>query len=276
MNPYRTYSTSPLALVKSLWQHRDLIVQMTRRDVISLYKGSLMGLGWAFFNPMLMLAVYTFVFSVVFKARWGVSTAESKTEFAVILFIGLIVHSLFAEVLNRAPGLIPGNVNYVKKVIFPIEILPVISMGRALFHGLISLGILLIALIMLNGFIYWTATLIPLVILPLLLITLGVAWLFASLGVYLRDVGQFTGIVTTTMLFLAPVFYPVSILPEKYQLIIMANPLTFIIEQARQVLIFGQFPDWSGLIVYSLISLLVVWLGYWWFQKTRKGFADVI
>lgn len=261
---------------RSLWRHRELIVQMTKRDVIGRYKGSLVGLGWSFFNPILMLAVYTFVFSVVFEARWGVGGEEGKTKFAIVLFVGLIVHSLFAEVLNRAPTLILSNVNYVKKVIFPLEILPVVTMGGALFHAFVSLGVLLAVFALLNGFLYWTVLLIPLVLLPLVLLTLGLAWVFASLGVYLRDVGQTIGIVTSVMLFLAPVFYPVSALPEDYQAFLLANPLTLIIESARQVLIFGQLPNWGRLATYGGLSFMVAWIGYWWFQRTRKGFADVI
>jgi len=276
MNPHASQPTSLLSLVKSLLRHRELILQMTKREVAGRYKGSVMGLLWSFINPVLMLAVYTFVFSVVFRAKWGVSGEGNKTEFAIVLFVGLIVHALFAEVINRAPGLILSNVNYVKRVVFPIEILPVISMGAALFHSLVSLCVLLGAFVLLNGFLHWTALLIPLVFLPLIIMTLGFAWLLASLGVYLRDVGQTIGIITTIMLFLAPVFYPMSALPDKYQLFLLVNPLTFIIEQARQVLIFGQLPAWSGLAVYGATSLLVAWLGFWWFQKTRKGFADVI
>ena len=276
MNPHSKQPTSLLSLGKSLFQHRELILQMTKREVVGRYKGSAMGLLWSFINPVLMLVVYTFVFSVVFRAKWGVGDEESKTEFAVVLFVGLIVHALFAEVTNRAPGLILSNVNYVKKVIFPLEILPVVAMGAALFHGLVSLGVLLGAFALLNGFLHWTSLLIPLVLLPLVFVTLGFAWLLASLGVYLRDVGQTIGIVTTVMLFLAPVFYPMSALPEKYQVFLLVNPLTFIIEQARQVLIFGQFPDWNGLVVYAAASLIMAWVGYWWFQKTRKGFADVV
>lgn len=276
MNPHANQSTSLLSLSKSLLQHRELILQMVKREVVGRYKGSVMGMLWSFINPVLMLAVYTFVFSVVFRAKWGVGSEGSKTEFAVVLFAGLIVHALFAEVLNRAPSLILTNVNYVKKVVFPLEILPVVIMGAALFHGLVSLGVLLGAFALLNGFLHWTALLIPLVLLPLVFVTLGFAWLLASLGVYLRDVGQTIGIVTTVMLFLAPVFYPMSALPEKYHVYLLANPLTFIIEQARQVLIFGQFPNWSGLAVYGVTSFLVAWSGFWWFQKTRKGFADVI
>ncbi|MBK6618478.1 MAG: ABC transporter permease [Nitrosomonas sp.] len=275
-NPHAVRPTSLLALSKSLWHNRRLIEQMIRREVVGRYKGSVMGLTWSFFNPVLMLTVYTFVFSVVFKARWGIGDEESKTQFAVVLFVGMIVHGLFSEVLNRAPGLILSNVNYVKKVVFPLEILPAISMGAALFHSLVSLGVLLIAFVLFNGYLHWTAVFTPLVLLPLIILTLGLAWILASLGVFLRDVGQAIGIVTTVMLFLAPVFYPVTALPEAIQPWLMANPLTFIIEQARAVLIWGKLPDWTGLGIYTAIAIVVAWAGYAWFQKTRKGFADVL
>lgn len=276
INPHASQPTSLAALARSIWRNRQLIAQMTRREVAGRYKGSVMGLAWSFFNPVFMLAVYTFVFSVVFNARWGADGEESKTQFAVVLFVGMIVHALFAEVLNRAPGLILSNVNYVKKVVFPLEILPVVSMGAALFHSVVSLGVLLIAFVLFNGYLQWTAVLVPLVLLPLVILTLGLGWILASLGVYLRDVGQSIGIVTTVMLFLAPVFYPVTALPEELRPWLMANPLTFIIEQARAVLIWGHLPDWSGLAIYTLAATVIASAGYAWFQKTRKGFADVL
>lgn len=276
MNPHAAQPISLSALVRSLWHNRQLIAQMTQREVVGRYKGSVMGLTWSFFNPVFMLAVYTFVFSVVFKSRWGVGGDESKTQFAVVLFVGMIVHSLFAEVLNRAPGLIISNVNYVKKVVFPLEILPVMALGATLFHGLISLGVLLAAFVLFNGYLHWTAVFIPLILLPLLMLTVGLAWMLASLGVFLRDVGQTIGIITMVMMFLAPVFYPVTAVPEEFRSWIMANPLTFIIEQAREVLIWGRLPNWVGLGVYMMIAILVAWAGYAWFQKTRKGFADVL
>ena len=276
INPHAAQPTSLVALAKSLWRNRQLIVQMTKREVVGRYKGSVMGLAWSFFNPVFMLAVYTFVFSVVFKARWEVGGEESKTQFAVVLFVGMIVHGLFAEVLNRAPSLILSNVNYVKKVVFPLEILPVIAMGAALFHSIISLGVLLAAFALFNGYLHWTAVLAPLVVLPLVILTLGLAWMLASLGVFLRDVGQTIGIITTVMMFLAPVFYPITALPEEMRPWIMANPLTFIIEQAREVLIWGRLPNWTGLGIYTLGATAVAWAGYAWFQKTRKGFADVL
>ena len=276
INPHAAQPTSPVALIKSLWRNRNLIVQMTRREVVGRYKGSVLGLAWSFLTPILMLAVYTFVFSVVFKARWGTDGDESKTQFALVLFVGMIVHGLFAEVLNRAPGLILSNVNYVKKVVFPLDVLPVIAIGASLFHASISLAVLLIAFALFNGYLHWTIIFVPVVLLPLVILTLGVAWIFASLGVFLRDVGQTVGIITTVMLFLAPIFYPVTALPEEVRPLIMANPLTFIIEEARGVVILGRMPEWTGLGIYTLAATAVAWAGFAWFQKTRKGFADVL
>ena len=277
INPHATQPTSVLALAKSLWRNRQLIVQMTKREVVGRYKGSAMGLAWSFFNPVFMLVVYTFVFSEIFKSRWGgIGGDDSKTQFAVVLFVGMIVISLFSEVLNRAPGVILSNINYVKKVVFPIEILPVIAMGAALFHSLVSLGVLLAAFALFNGYLQWTAIFIPLVLLPLVILTLGFAWMLASLGVFLRDVSQTIGIVTTVLMFLAPVFYPITAVPERFRPFIMANPVTFIIEQAREVLIWGHLPNWLGLALYTLVAIVIAWLGYALFQKTRKGFADVL
>jgi lipopolysaccharide transport system permease protein len=276
INPHAAQPTSLLALGKSLWRNRQLIVQMIKREVIGRYRGSAMGLAWSFFNPIFMLVVYTFVFSEVFKARWNVVGDESKTQFALVLFVGMIVLGLFSEVINRAPGLILSNVNYVKKVIFPIEILPVIAMGAALFHSLISLTVLLTAFALFNSYLHWTVAFIPLVLLPLIILTLGFSWILASLGVFIRDVAQTIGLVTTVLMFLSPVFYPITAVPERFRQIIMANPLTFIIEQAREVLIWGHTPNWVGLGIYTLVAIVVAWLGYAWFQKTRKGFADVL
>ena len=277
INPHAAHPTSLAALGKSLWRNRQLIVQMTKREVVGRYKGSAMGIAWSFFNPVFMLIVYTFVFSEIFNSRWGgVGGDDSKTQFAVVLFVGMIVLSLFSEVLNRAPGLILSNVNYVKKVVFPIEILPVVAMGAALFHCLISLGVLLAAFALFNGYLLWTAVFVPLVMLPLVILSTGLSWMLASLGVFLRDVGQTVVIITTVLMFLSPVFYPVTAVPERFRSFIMANPLTFIIEQAREVLIWGHFPDWSGLGIYTLAATATAWAGYAWFQRTRTGFADVL
>ncbi len=277
INPHAAQPTSLLALGRSFWRNRQLIVQMTKREVIGRYKGSVMGLAWSFFNPVFMLLVYTFVFSKIFKARWGVIGGDdSKTQFALVLFVGMIVLSLFSEAVNRAPRLILSNVNYVKKVVFPIEILPVIAMGTALFHSFISLCVLLVAFAFINGHLHWTAVFIPLILLPLVVLTLGIAWILASLGVFIRDVGQVVAMLTSVLLFLSPVFYPIAAVPDKIRPYILANPLTFIIEQAREILIWGHMPNWMGLGIYALAASIFAWVGFFWFQKTRKGFADVL
>jgi len=270
------FSTSPKEIAVSLWRNRDLILALIRREVVGRYRGSVMGIAWSFFNPILMLLIYTFVFSVVFKARWGMGGEESKTQFAVVLFVGMIVHGLFAECLNRAPGLILSNANYVKKVIFPLEILPCVALGSALFHTAISLMALLLTQLILYQQLVWTVLLFPCVLLPLVFATMGFAWFLAGLGVYVRDIGQITGMITTVLLFLSPVFYPISALPEQYQTWLHLNPLTFIIEAGRNTLIFGRVPDFGEWGLMSAGGMLTAWAGFAWFQKIRKGFADVL
>lgn len=269
------FSAGPRELFASAWRNRSLIAASVRREVLGRYRGSFMGILWSFFNPLLMLAVYTFVFSVVFNARWNVAS-DSKTEFALVLFAGLIIYNLFAECVTRAPGLILANVNYVKKVVFPLEILPWVTLGSALFHGAISLGVWLLAYLLLFGLPQPTFVYFPLIVMPFALLIMGISWLLASLGVFLRDVAQIIGVVTTIFMFLSPIFYPASSLPPAYQALIFANPLTPIIEQTRDVLFWGKLPDFQLLGVYLLLSAVVAWLGFAWFQKTRKGFADVL
>lgn len=279
MNPHASYPASLNALLRSLWRYGPLILQLARREVVGRYRGSVLGLAWSFFNPVLMLSVYTFVFSVVFRSRWsdGARTvSESKTDFAMLLFVGIIVHGLFSEVVNRAPQLVISNQNYVKRVIFPLEILPVVSMVAAIFHTMVSLGVLLLAFFILNSNLQWTAIFAPIVLMPLIILTLGFAWLLASLGVFLRDVGQTIGLFTTVLMFLAPVFYPISAISPEFRPWMMLNPLTFVIEQMREVLIWGHLPNWTGLLIYTVGALIVAWVGFAWFQKTRKGFADVL
>lgn len=269
------FSGSPRELFACLWRNRDLINTLVKREVLGRYRGSVLGILWSFFNPVLMLIVYTFVFSVVFNARWG-SGNNSKTEFAIVLFAGLLVFNLFAECISRAPGLILANVNYVKKVIFPLEILPWVSLGSALFHMLISFCVWLLFYLVLFGMPHATLIFFPLMLLPLILLIMGVSWLLASLGVYLRDVGQIVGIVITVLMFLSPIFYPVSALPEQYQTWLQLNPLACVIEQVRDVLIWGETPSLFDFLSQTVAASVIAWAGFAWFQKTRKGFADVV
>ncbi len=258
------------------WRHRYLIWQMTRREVVGRYRGSLLGLLWSFFHPLLMLAVYTFVFSVVFQARWSVGNGRDRTEFAIVLFAGLIFFNLFAEIVNRSPGLILEHPNLVKKVVFPLEILPLVAAGSALFHAMVSLTVLLLFELAVHRQLPVTALFIPLVLAPFLLLTLGISWLLASLGVYVRDVAQTVGIATTALMFISPIFFPLSALPAGIRPVLQFNPLALIIEQARGVLVFGAVPDWTSLAVYGAVSVLVFFFGLWGFNKLRRGFADVL
>lgn len=271
----QAFPISPREVFASVYRHRNLITAMISREVAGRYRGSFLGLFWSLFNPIFMLGIYTFIFSVVFKARWSVGS-ESKTEFALMLFAGLMVFNLFAECINRAPTLIVGNVNYVKKVVFPLEILPWVSLGAALFHYLISLGVWLAAYLLLFGGLHSTVLLLPLILLPLLLFVQGIVWMLASLGVYLRDVGQVVGVITSVLMFLSPIFYPLSALPEEYRRLLEANPLTPVVEGTRAVMFLGELPDFAQLAFHYLCAMFVCWLGFTWFQKTRRGFSDVL
>ena len=269
------FNPTPREIAASAWRNRSLIWALTVREILGRYKGSALGLFWSFVTPVLMLVVYTFVFSVVFKARWN-GADHSKSAFALVLFAGLMVFNLFGECVTRAPGLIIANANYVKKVVFPLEVLPLVAVASALFHLLVSLLVWLVAYVALIGIPPVTALLLPIVLLPLLLLAVGTSWLLASLGVFFRDINQIIGILITALMFLSPIFFPASALPQDYQVLLLLNPLTPIIESVRAVLIFGQFPDWSALGLNAVLALLVGCLGFAWFQKTRKGFADVL
>lgn len=269
------FSTSFPEILAGHWRNRNLIVTSIRREVLGRYRGSVLGIFWSFFNPLLMLSIYTFVFSSVLKARWGAGSG-SKVEFALVLFAGLMVYSLFSDVLIRAPGLVIGNPNYVKKVVFPLEILPSVALGSALFHLLISLMVWLLAYVVFYGSPHMTVLFFPILLVPLSMFVLGASWILASLGVFLRDVSQVIGIVMTALMFLSPVFYPASALPENVRLLLYLNPLTPAIEQARDVLFWGKMPDFEVISVCSAVALIVAWFGFFCFQKTRKGFADVL
>jgi lipopolysaccharide transport system permease protein len=275
LNPHAAHPHGFRALARSLHTHADLIQQLVRREVGGRYRGSVLGLLWSFFNPVLMLIVYTIVFSVVFKARWP-GGSQSRAEFALVLFAGLMVFNFFSECVNRAPSLVVGNVNYVKKVVFPLEVLPVVSMGAAAFHLLVSMAVWLVFYMLFFGIPHPTLLQLPLVLVPLVLLTAGLSWLLASLSAFLRDVAQVVSVATTVLLFLSPVFFPVSVLPPAYQSLVRLSPLTYVVEQARDVMVWGRGIHWVSWSGYTAACACVAWLGFAWFQKTRKGFADVL
>lgn len=275
LNPHAIRSTSPVVLFHSAVASRQLILSLVKRDVVGRYKGSALGLLWSFFNPILMLSVYTFVFSIVFKARWT-DASESRVEFALVLFAGLMVFNLFSECVTRAPNLVISNANYVKKVIFPLEVLPIVAMGSALFHFFINIAVWLVFCVAFFRTPSVQIGLLPVVVLPLLLITLGVSWFLASLGVYLRDVAQVAGVGVTVLMFLSPIFYPLEALPAAYRVAVGFSPLTAVVEQVRDLMIWNRGVDWATWSIQFLVSAAVGWAGFAWFQKTRRGFADVL
>lgn len=269
------YSCLPWKMITSLWINKTLLVSLTKREIIGRYRGSFIGLLWSFFNPLFMLAVYAFVFGDVLNSRWSGGDG-SKSEFALVLFAGLIVFNLFSECINKAPSLILNNVNYVKKVVFPLDILPWVMIGAGLFHVAISLIVWLIGYSFLIGMPSHTALLFPVVLLPFIILTLGLTWLLASLGVFLRDINQMVGIITTALMFLSPLFFPLELIPSAYIKYVQFNPITVPIEQVRNVLVWGKNPDWFLLSIYSIVAIFIAYIGFFFFQKSRKGFADVL
>lgn len=263
-------------MLKSLTTHRWLIWELTRRDVQSRYRGSILGMAWPLIQPLLLLLVYTFVFSEVFKARWPGVNAGSNLDAAVAIFTGMIVHGLLAECLTRGPTLVTSNPDFVKRSVFPVGILAWMALGTALFQAAICLLVLLAFLAFSSIGLHWTALCLPLVLAPLALFCLGLLWLLAALGAYVRDVGQVSSFFASLLLFASPVFFPLDSLPEPFRTVVAANPLTFFIEESRKVLLWGQPPSWAGLAIALAAGLAFAWWASRWFESVRGGFDDVL
>ena len=261
--------------IKNIYSKRNVIFSLAKRELEARFRGSVLGLLWIIIIPILMLVVYSFVFGVIFKARWGVDGGDGS-QYALILFIGLIIFNIFSESIGRSPVLITGNVSYVKKVVFPLEILPIIILIVALCQAIVSLFVWVVAYIIMFGFPPITGFLLPIILFPYILFILGISWFLASLGVFLRDISQFITILVTVLLFMSPIFYPISVVPEAFQLIYMVNPITYAVEMSREVLFFGRLPSFIPFSLFTLASMIIASLGFSWFQKTRKGFADVL
>jgi lipopolysaccharide transport system permease protein len=270
-----SYPAGVKEIFQPLIQHRNLLWQLSKRGIQSRYRGSVLGMFWSLLTPLLMLLVYSFVFSVVFQAKWNHPGAENA-NFGVILFSGMIIHALFAEPMVLSSTSITGNPQYVKKVVFPLEVMAWSTLIVAGFQALISFIILILFMLISGMALHSTLLLFPLVVAPMILLSLGVSWLLSALTVFIRDIAQLVGIVSTVALFISPVFFPVDRLPVNWQSIIYLNPISYIVDQMRRISIYGEIPDWAGLGIYSLVSLLVAWLGLVVFQRLRNGFADVL
>jgi lipopolysaccharide transport system permease protein len=266
--------------IKSTMENLGLLRQMVQRDFDARYRGSIFGVLWHFMNPLLMLAMYTFVFAILFKAKWPNMDSnqglEGSAGFALMIFSGMIIHSFFVEVLQKSATIIVNNSNYVKKVIFPLEIFPLAIVGGALLNLAIGIMILL-------GFAFLSGVapsvyllFLPITLLPLVLISLGISWMLASLGVFIRDIGNVISLLAAALLFLSPVFYPLAQIPERYRDFAYLNPLTITIEEMRKALFYSQAPDIIMLLIQSLAGVAIVAIGFAWFAKSRKGFADIL
>lgn len=265
----------PLGPARTIWQHRALIRRLGQREIEAIYRGTWLGICWFVIQPLLLLAVYTFVFAVVFKSRIGGADAGPATP-ALMIFTGLIIFNIFAETVNRAPRLLRSNRVYVKQVIFPVEILPITALTTALFQGILSFILLIGAYLIFEGIPPLALLSIPLILIPLLMLTLGFSWFLASIGVFVYDVAPFVGVVVRVLLFLCPIFYSLDAIGLPFRYFIMANPITSCVSLSRAALFAGTFPNLTHLALYWLVAAIVCWLGYTWFMKTRKAFGDVL
>lgn len=262
------------APILDIHRYRNLLYQLIKRDISSRYQGTLIGIAWSLVLPLLTLGVYALVFGLILQPRWP--NVSDPSMFTLLLFSGLLVFNFFAECASRATSLIVTNANYVKKVVFPIDLLIWVPIGSALFH--ITLGLLAwaILVLVLGGQLYWTTILAPLVLLPLVIMSAGISYFFSAIGVFIRDVGQIIAVSVQLLMYLGPVIYPREVLPERFQWLMAFNPITVPIEQFRNILNYGLLPNFESLFIYTLVGCLVSWLGRLFFEKTRHGFADVI
>lgn len=268
---------NPAAMAGNLWRRRDLLRQFTWRYFIARYRGTYLGVVWALIFPLAMLAIYTFVFNYIFVPRFTTGERETQSQYAVVLFCGIVVFGVFAEAVTRSSHVIVENPNYVKKVVFPIEILPVAVLGSSLLHAIFGFGLTLVGVAVFFRAVYWTLLLLPLVLLPLAALALGLSWFLAALTVFVRDAANAAGILIGQVLFFAtPIFYRLENLPEHWRAVAVLNPLAVVVDNARRVVVYGEPPRVAQLAGAMLLSLVVMQIGYAVFVRSKRGFADVL
>lgn len=262
-------------MISTLVRNRELLWALSKREVAARFKGSYGGLSWYVIQNLLLLALYSFIFGSLFKSHWA-RPGHAHGNYTLTLFMGLIIFNIFSECITRAPTLILGNTNYVKKVVFPLEILPAIQLMASVFNAFIATLVLVVMAFFLNASVFWQGLWLPLIVLPLLVMILGFSWFLSAFGTYVRDVNQVVTLLISAVMFLSPLFYQISSLPEKIRPYIDLNPLTIPMEEARGALLFGETPDFGVLAIYSCISIGVAVLGFVFFQNARRGFPDVL
>lgn len=265
------------AVWQPLWElprRFDLIRSLTRRELASRYRGSVLGIVWAMLTPVVMIAIFTFIFAGIFGARFGAT--GSAWDFALYLFCGLLPWTAFQESIQHSSNTIVSHANLVKRVVFPLEILPISQALAGIANQMFGTVALLVAALFIRGELHLTLVWLPVLLVPQLLATLGLSWLVASLGVFLRDIVQGISLMLMTWLYLTPIIYPESVVPDRFRAIIHVNPFTYLIRSYRRILLEGAMPDWRGLCYFTAFALVCFIFGYWWFARTRKNFADVI
>jgi lipopolysaccharide transport system permease protein len=270
------FSAALPMLVRSVLINGFILRSLVRNEILARYSKTMLGVIWSLINPLVMILIYSVVFGMIFEVRFGRSAGTTEIPYGIVLFSGLLLHVFLAETLLRAQGIILDNSNYVKRVIFPLEILPLSILLANVIQAGVAL-LVLMAVILIAGFpIPLTALLLPVVWAPLVLITLGLAMIVASLGVFVRDISQVLGFLMTILLFGSSILFPADMLPEALRPWLLLNPLTIIVDQTRAVLLWGELPDWRLLGYHAVVSAAVAWIGCWWFLRTRRGFADVM
>ncbi|HAT8606378.1 ABC transporter permease [Legionella pneumophila] len=269
-----SFSTHPKEMFASFWRYRGLLYQLIKRDILGRYKRSSMGLLWVVLSPLLMLTMYTVVFGVILQVRWpGV---DNCLMYSLILYIGLTIFTFFSECLSAAPNLIASKSHLVKKIIFPLEIYPLVPIGSACFFALINTFLSCIYCYFVLGTVHLTALFLPILYLPLVFLTIGLSWIFCSLGILISDIEHVMRFLLRIALYLSPVFYSIKKIPPEFQPYLFINPLTYIIEQAREMMVFGVLPDLSSFLLYFSFCLGCSYLGFYWFQTTREEFAEIL
>jgi lipopolysaccharide transport system permease protein len=265
------------AVWRPLWQlpgRFDLVLSLAKRELAARYKGSVLGILWALLTPIVMIAIFTIIFAGIFKAKFGVS--NSNWDYALYLFCGLLPWNAFQESVQLSSTTIVGHANLVKRVVFPLETLPVSQSLAAIANQMFGTIALLAAVLILRRELHPTILLLPVLLIPQFIATLGAAWLLAALGVFVRDIVQGISLVLMAWLYLTPIIYPESMVPPRYQSLINLNPFTPLVRGYRRIILEGSLPDWRGLAYFSFFAVASFLIGYWWFAKSRKNFADVI
>lgn len=260
-----------------LWQlpgRLNLILSLAKRELAARYKGSVLGILWAVLTPIVMITIFTFIFAGIFKARFG--SSSSRWDYALYLFCGLLPWNAFQEAVQQSANTIVSHANLVKRVVFPLETLPVSQSLAAVANQLFGTSALIVAILIINRELHATIVFLPVLLVPQLLAMLGGAWLLASLGVFIRDIVQGIALFLTAWLYLTPIIYPESLVPDEYRAVVNLNPFTGLIRCYRRIILEGSAPDWKGLAYFTIFGLLSFLFGYWWFARTRKNFADVI